>query len=60
MQALRVVPTIYYFDTFKEFNDSFALTDKDLIVTNSWLYGPYMLPLNTGASSCISRLVNLP
>ena len=50
MQALRVVPTIYYFDTFKEFNDSFALTDKDLIVTNSWLYGPYMLPLNTGAN----------
>ena len=50
MQALRVVPTIYYFDTFKEFNESFALTDKDLIVTNSWLYEPYMKPLNTGAN----------
>lgn len=50
MQALRVVPTIHYFDTFKEFNESFHLTERDLIVTNSWLYDPYMKPLNTGAN----------
>ena len=25
MQALRVVPAIHYFDTFKEFNDEFKL-----------------------------------
>ena len=46
MQALRVVPIIEYFDTFKEFNDSFCLGKGDILVTNSWLYEPYVKPLN--------------
>ena len=45
MQALRVVPKIFYFDTFKEFNDEFKIGGKDLLVTNEWLYTPYAAPL---------------
>lgn len=45
MQALRVVPTIYYFDTFKEFHEAFPITNRDLIVTNKWLFDPYIKPL---------------
>lgn len=46
MQALRVVPAIHYFDTFKEFNDEFKLGKGDILVTNQWMYDPYVKPLN--------------
>ena len=45
MQALRVVPKIYYFDTFKEFNEEFKLGKGDILVTNEWMYTPYVAPL---------------
>ena len=45
MLALRVVPKIYYFDTFKEFNEEFKIGKKDLLVTNEWIYTPYVAPL---------------
>jgi len=45
MQALRVVPKIFYFDTFKEFNDEFKIGENDLLVTNEWMYTPYVAPL---------------
>ena len=45
MQALRVVPKIFYFDTFKEFNDEFKIGKRDLLLTNEWLYTPYAAPL---------------
>ncbi len=45
MQALRVVPAIHYFDTFKEFNDEFKLGKGDILVTNQWMYDPYVKPL---------------
>ncbi len=45
MLALRVVPKVYYFDTFKEFNDEFSIGKNDLVLTNEWLYTPYMKPL---------------
>ncbi len=46
MQALRVVPKIFYFDTFKAFNEEFKLGKKDVLVTNQWMYDPYVKPLN--------------
>ncbi len=49
MQALRVVPKVFYFDTFKEFNDEFKITEKDIIVTNEWIYDPYIKPLGVKA-----------
>ena len=45
MQALRVVPTIHYFDTFKDFNDEYKLGKGDILVTNQWMYDPYVKPL---------------
>ena len=42
MQALKLVPTIHYFDTFKEFNDEFKLGKGDILVTNEWMYKPYV------------------
>jgi len=45
MLALRVVPKVFYFDTFKEFNDEFKVGKKDLLVTNEWMYTPYVKPL---------------
>ena len=45
MQALRVVPKVFYFDTFKEFNDVFSLGKNDLVLTNEWMYKPYIAPL---------------
>ena len=45
MQALRVVPKIFYFDTFKDFNEEFKLGKGDILVTNEWMYTPYVAPL---------------
>lgn len=45
MQALRLVPAIHYFDTFKEFNDEFKIGKGDILVTNQWMYDPYVKPL---------------
>ncbi|MFV0518426.1 MAG: 4-hydroxybutyrate dehydrogenase [Aminipila sp.] len=49
MQALRVVPKVFYFDTFKEFNEEFKIGEKDVLVTNEWMYKPYVecLGINT-------------
>ena len=46
MQALRLVPKIFYFKTFKEFNDEFKIGKRDLLITNEWMYTPYVAPLN--------------
>ncbi len=45
MQALRLVPKVFYFETFKEFNDEFKVGKDDLLVTNEWLFTPYVAPL---------------
>jgi len=45
MQALKLVPTILYFDTVKEWIDAYPITERDLLVTNEWLWKPYIEPL---------------
>ena len=45
MQALRVVPAIHYFETFKAFNEEFKIGEGDILVTNQWMYDPYVAPL---------------
>lgn len=45
MQALKVVPEVLYFDTFAEFAKSFDLGEGDILVTNEWMYNPYVKPL---------------
>lgn len=45
MEAMRLVPRLYYFDTIKEFNEMFHIGKNDLVVTNKFLYEPFMKPL---------------
>lgn len=46
MNCLKIVPEILYFDTFKSFNDEFKLGSGDILVTNEWMYDPYVKPLD--------------
>lgn len=45
MLAFQVAPEIYYFDTFKDFVQEFRTEETDLILTNQWIYEPYLKPL---------------
>lgn len=45
MLALRVVPKIFYFETVADFNEEFKINERDLLVTNEWIYTPYVAPL---------------
>ena len=42
MLALKLVPDIHYFDTFKGFAEEFKLGKGDILVTNEWMYKPYV------------------
>lgn len=46
MLALKIVPKIYYFDKMADFHAEFNINERDLIVTNEWIYTPYIAPLN--------------
>ena len=50
MQALKLVPVIHYFDTVKEWVETQPITENDLLVTNEWLYEPYIKPLGVNPS----------
>ena len=45
MQAFRLVPKIFRYDTFEKFNEEFKIGKRDLLVTNEWLFTPYIKPL---------------
>ncbi|MBU5438096.1 4-hydroxybutyrate dehydrogenase [Tissierella sp. MSJ-40] len=49
MRQLIVKPQIYRFDTCAEFNQFFSINDKDLILTNEFIYKPFMGSLNLPA-----------
>ena len=42
MKEILIAPQIDRFDTFKEFADAFELGEKDLILTNEYIYNPVM------------------
>ena len=42
MLALKLVPDVHYFDTFKDFAEEFKLGKGDILVTNEWMYKPYV------------------
>lgn len=42
MQLLKLKPVIHKFDTFGEFAKEFNLNEKDLLITNEFIYKPYM------------------
>lgn len=49
MLGLKIVPEIFTFNSFQEFNQCFNLQKEDLILTNEWLYHLYIEPLHVGA-----------
>ena len=48
MQELMVKPTIFSFDTAKEFAAEFKMGEGDLVITNQYIYDPYFGELNLG------------
>ena len=48
MQQLMIRPTIYQFDTAKEFAKEFAIGEGDLVLTNQYIYEPYFGGMNLG------------
>ncbi|MEG0292092.1 MAG: 4-hydroxybutyrate dehydrogenase [Anaerovoracaceae bacterium] len=52
MQALRLVPKVFYFDTFKEFSEEFNIGERDVVLTNEFIYEPFIKPLGI-KTNCI-------
>lgn len=50
MQLLRLAPTVYYFDTVKQFQEKFQIGPGDLVLTNRYLYEPLLKPLYVNAN----------
>lgn len=50
MKALGIKPVIHKFESFKDFSKEFQLGEKDLVLTNEFLYEPFMKELNTKAN----------
>ncbi|GHU63864.1 4-hydroxybutyrate dehydrogenase [Clostridia bacterium] len=45
MQALKLVPTILYFDTVAAFHAEYPMGERDLLVTSKGLYESYIKPI---------------
>ncbi len=48
MQELMLKPTIFKYDTAKEFVDEFKPGKGDLVITNEYIYNPYFGGLEAG------------
>lgn len=48
MQELMLKPTIYKYDTAKEFAEEFKVGKGDLVITNEYIYNPYFGDLDLG------------
>ena len=46
MQLFKLKTRLSEFDSFADFAKEFNLTKEDLIITNEFLYNPYMRGLN--------------
>lgn len=51
MKTFRIVPTIELFETFAEFADAAGLTERDLILTNEYIYDPVVRNCNLGCQT---------
>lgn len=50
MELIKITTKIHKFDEFKEFAEEFKIGSRDLIITNRFLYEPFMKPLNLEAN----------
>jgi len=46
MFTFEIVPKVCLYDGFAAFAESHALSEQDLIVTNKWIYDPFIKPLD--------------
>lgn len=46
MQLFKLKTTIHSFDSFREFAQAFELGERDLVITNEFLYEPFMKEVN--------------
>ncbi|KGN77526.1 4-hydroxybutyrate dehydrogenase [Porphyromonadaceae bacterium COT-184 OH4590] len=46
MQLLKLKSRLHQFERFADFAAEFDLNEKDLVITNGFLYEPFMMPLN--------------
>lgn len=48
MQELMIKPTIYRYETAKEFAEAFEIGSGDLVLTNEYIYNPFFGAMNLG------------
>ena len=53
-------PTLYGFDTCKEFAEAFRLNSDDLILSNAYIYEPYFCLLYTSPSPRDPKTSRMP
>ena len=41
-REIIIAPTIYKFQNFGEFAEEFALSERDVVLTNEFIYKPFM------------------
>ena len=51
MKEIVLKPTLYHFETCKEFAEEFKLGKGDLVITNEYIYNPYFGELNLGCDT---------
>lgn len=49
MQLFKLKTVLHKFNTFKEFAEEFKVNEKDLLITNEFIYDPFMKALNLKA-----------
>ena len=54
-REIVIAPTIYKFDTFGAFAEEFKLGERDVVLTNEFIYKPFMEELASRASSYSRR-----
>ena len=57
-REIVIAPTIYKFDTFGAFAEEFKLGERDVVLTNEFIYKPFMEEL--GLKSKFVFQVSLP
>lgn len=55
MELIKISTKIHKYDGFKEFAETFAIGERDLILTHGFLYEPFMKPLDLEARVIIQE-----
>ena len=53
-------PTVYKFQTFAQMAEEFKLNERDVVLTNEFIYTPFMKDLGLKCQLCIPRRSSVP